>query len=727
LSVWQDQLMIEDKVLLSEYLSESEQLLDSLLADLDALSAQVCASQSRSRSVRGRKKSDLDIGLLNRIFRSVHSLKGLSGMMGLAQVQRLAHQFEDILDDLRLARLALDPEVAASLQEAGAGLASVVASAASGLPCHADVERLSQILATIAARPRASFRAEPVDLASLGFTEREHKLLTEYERHRINEALSAGKSLYAISVRFEISDLDTRYRALNSKLSEIGELIATLPVTVAEPTLVAFKLIFATELKGSELKRAVEAFGGGIRRLNRSPWQRAGAALSIVSLKQRRRAGRDRQVSTSEQPQPTASSFAQQSLRPISQSVRVELSQIDELSGLAHELSIETDRLASMAAEAIELLSGEARRRFELKQSIRRVRRRFLEFEERLVELRMVSLAQTFTRAARLAEQLARELGKSVSVEVSGRGTQIDKMIADRIADPIYHLLRNAIDHGIEPPEQRRLAGKPPRGRLRLEAGIEGTRALIAISDDGAGIDPEQVRRRALEIGAISEDEQLSDEELLRLIFRPGFSTAGEVSEVSGRGVGLDAVERTLYELGGEIRVVSEKGKGTRFELVVPTTLVMISAFIVGVGDWQYAINVGQIIELIYVDPSEITGSDGRRRINWRGSTIPLVELKYLLGLGGARRLPISVQEKQLAVAGIAVGARVLAFVTRFAEKPVAIAVERFSGQREIIVRRLGPLAQKIKGVVGAVDLEGGETALVLDLPSLLLLRSVRL
>jgi two-component system chemotaxis sensor kinase CheA len=709
--------MIEDKALLSEYLSESEQLLDLLLSDLDALNAQVSASESKFSGKRRRKKSDPDLNLLNRIFRTIHSLKGLAGMMGLTQVQSLAHQFEDILDDLRFARLTLHPEVAALLQEVGAGLASILAGAVSGSSCQAEVEQIGKLLSGIAARPRLASKKEAVNLASLGFSKRECDLLTAYEQHRISEALSAGKSLYAISVQFEIGDLDTRYRALNSKLSEIGELIVTLPVTVAEPTLVAFKLVFATSLKEAELKRVIEAFGGRLERLGRSPWRRAGRALSI--LKKREGVG-----NITDEPRSvelTTGIFSQQLLRPLSQSVRVELSQLDELSGLAHELSIEADKLSSMAAEAMELLGAGAQQRFELKQSLRRIKRQFLELEERLVELRMVSLAQTFTRAARLAEQLARELGKSVLVEVSGRRTQLDKMIADRIADPIYHLLRNAIDHGIEPPEQRRLAGKPPQGRISIEARLEGARTLIAISDDGAGIDPEDVRKRALEIGAISEGDHLSDEELLRLIFRPGFSTAGEVSEVSGRGVGLDAVEKTVYELGGEIQVVSQKGKGTRFEILVPTTLVMISAFIVGVSDWRYAINVSQIVELIYVDASEITGTDGRRRINWRDSTIPLVELKYLLGLGGARRLPIA------ATPALAMGARVPALITRVAERPVAIAVEHFVGQREIIVKSLGSLARKIKGVVGAVDLEGGETALVLDLPSLLLLRSVRL
>jgi two-component system chemotaxis sensor kinase CheA len=225
----------------------------------------------------------------------------------------------------------------------------------------------------------------------------------------------------------------------------------------------------------------------------------------------------------------------------------------------------------------------------------------------------------------------------------------------------------------------------------------------------------------------ISDDEALSDEEILRLILRPGFSTANQVSAVSGRGVGLDAVERTIYELGGEVRISSEKAKCTRFDLAVPTTLVLISAFIVRASGWRYAINVAQIIELLYVSPDEILGRDGRRSVQWRGATIPLVELGYMLGLGGARLLHQPTGHNGDRTNGAAGQARVPVLVMSAADRNVGVAVERFDEQREIIVKSLGSIGRRLKGVIGAVDLEGGDVALVLDMPSLLMLRSVRL
>jgi two-component system, chemotaxis family, sensor kinase CheA len=700
--------MIDDKALLSEYLSESEELLDSLLADLDTLG------------------SKSNVNLINRMFRAVHSLKGLSGMMGLADVQSIAHEFEDILDDIRLGQLKLDKDSIAALQESGAGFAALVAGAARGTIHEEDFERLRDLLIRIAARPRTQAKREEYELELLGFSERERQLLTEYERHRIRENLNAESAFYSLNVQFKMTDIDSKYRELTNKLADVGELITTLPATAKAKELVAFKLLFATQLRESEVKQLVNAYGARISRVGRSTWRRAGEALRVVGRKKSRTEDGDKSSGSL-----LPISFAQESLQPLSPNVRVDLSKIDDLSSLAHELSIEAQKLSDMAGRFLKAAGLGMRESSDLKSSVRRIEREFLELEERLVELRMISLAQTFTRAARLAGRLARDLGKSVAVEIEGRDTLLDKMIVDRIADPVYHILRNSIDHGIESPQERRLAGKSAKGRIKLEAQLDGTRAVLSISDDGRGIDIEAVHRRAIEIGAISTKDSLSEEEISRLIFHPGFSTVEQISSLSGRGVGLNAAERTVYELGGEIRLTSARGKGVTFEITVPTTLVMISAFLVRVNDWLYAINVGQIIELITVSPEEILGRDGKRSIHWRGNAIPLVELRYLLGLGGARLLH-KLEESPSGNGGTngrgpEGKSRVSVFITRTSDRYAAIVVEEFDEQREIIVKSLGPFGRKIKGVTGAVDLEGGDVALVLDLQSLLLLRSLRL
>ena len=257
--------MIDDKALLSEYLSESEELLDSLLADLDALASPGGGNPDTNR--------------INRAFRTVHSLKGLSGMMGLAEVQSLAHDFEDILDDLRLGQLALNERTSSALQEAGAGLAALVGGAARGTASDEDFDRLRELLAAVAVKNRERPKKDEGGLDSLNLSPRERALITEYEEHRVNENVRAGRSFYAIVVSFTIEKLDAQYRALSARLEGSGELITTLPEKTTEATLVGFKLVFAAALKEADVKRIVEPFGGRVARLERSTWRRARAAL----------------------------------------------------------------------------------------------------------------------------------------------------------------------------------------------------------------------------------------------------------------------------------------------------------------------------------------------------------------------------------------------------------------------------------------------------------------
>lgn len=789
-----------DKALLSDYLSESEQLIETLSGDLDLLEGHAKAGHDLNHAPR--TGSDSAVEVINRVFRTVHSLKGLMGMMGMTEMQGLAHSFEGTLDDLRLGKLKLKPALCRTLQEVAESLFALFASESRRLTAGAarrpsaekELVRVKRLLDDLVALPRAWTVKGERNFSSLRFSEEELKLLTPYERRRITENLTAGKGFFEVRVEFRVSELDSRYRSLASMLGDRGEIITTLPGKSTDHQAIGLKIVLAADLRENELENLVRPFGASVSRLGPSPWRRAGAVLKSAGRLKKgpekhagkaRAAAKEPDIVQGGQTAPAGvlgpglkapedsddgqlggfqtvlpAAMAQDAFQSLSQSVRVDLSHIDEVSGLAHELYIEVERLSSMAGRIMQSSDCGPKERFDLKQSSRRIERQFLELEERLVEFRMVSLAQTFAKAGRLTERLARDLGKKINVVLAGRGTQIDKMIVDRIGGPIYHVLRNAVDHGVEAAGERVKAGKPEAATITIAAGLEGTRATISITDDGRGIDPDKVLARALEIGAVAGGEQWSKEEVLRLIFSPGFSTANQVSAVSGRGVGLQDVERVMYDLGGEIRVSSEKGKGSRFELSVPTTLVMISAFIVGVADWKYAINIGQIVELVYVRASDIVGTDGKRTIAWRGVVIPLVELKYLLSLGGARRLTTgpratgATSTSSLSGAGSALhsaGAngsegtthqsdprpsrprskrnetRVPAFVTRFADRYIAVAVERFDSQREIIVKSLGPFGRNMRGVAGAVDLEGGEVALVLDLPGLLMMRSIRL
>lgn len=750
-----------EKTLLDEYLSEAEQLTDMLLADAGKL-----VDASRSGEQRGLASTDL----IKRIFSSVHSLKGLSGMMGLEQVQTLAHGLENVLDEVRHGKLSLDRQFSEKLLETAEAFSILLGASARGAVTPDELEQFRKQLAVLVKWPRPGRRNAASALQSLSIRPSERAHFSPYEETRVAENLRAGRSIYQIGVNIGVAELDQQFRALTSSLSQSGELVTTLPVQEQQRDGVGLKLIFATEMSAADVESLVASYSGSVTKINEPASSRGKQALA--KPRRSRKPARpthvevspaestdpealgpkpeDISVPVSTQPEDNVSlvsllppEAAQEALQPLSNSVTVQLSHIDEISGLAHELSIEAERLSEMARQIMGVKGATPRERFDLKQTSRRIERRFLELEERLVDLRMISLSRTFTRAARLAGQLANDLGKSVQVEISGRSTLLDKTIVDHLTGPLFHLLRNAIDHGIETADERIRQGKPEGGRIKLEARIEGTRAIISIDDDGRGVDVDEVLARAVEIGAVPPGEQLTQEEILRLIFLPGFSTADAVSEVSGRGVGLETVERAVRELGGEISLSSQKGKGSQFRIAVPTTQMMISAFIIRVGELQYAINAAQIVELMRVPASKIIGLDGKRRIKWRGDPIPLLELRFLLGLGGARRLSVAHTEQKGASRGVAVDDRngfrnatssngsstegkVAALVTRIADRHVAIAVEEFQDQREIIVKSLGLMAKRFRGVTGAVELELGKVALVLDLPGLVMLRSFR-
>jgi chemotaxis protein histidine kinase CheA/ActR/RegA family two-component response regulator len=676
--------MIDDKALLSEYLSESEELLDSLLADLDSLAS------------RGGESPDTN--LINRAFRTVHSLKGLSGMMGLAEVQALFHDFEDILDDLRLGQLALSERTSAALQEAATGLAALVGGAARGTVHEEDFERLRELLAAVALKSRERARRDDSEVGSLNLSTRERALLTDYEEHRINENVRAGRSFYAITVTSDVGKLDKQYRALTARLEEAGELITTLPEKTGKVSLVGFKLVFAAGIKEADVKRISLPFGGRVARLERSTWSKASAALRAAGRKMPGRNANSKSDSGNLNVLPP--SFAQESLQLLSPSVRVDMSQIDELSGLAHELSIGAEKLTSMAETFLGAANLGARERFDLRFSARRMKREFLELEERLVELRMVSLAQTFTRAARLAGRLARELGKSVSVEVAGRDTHLDKVIVDRVADSIYHVLRNAVDHGIESEEERRAAGKPARATIGIRAHHQGSFVHIEVADDGRGMDPARLRERAARLGFLSPAaaEVLDTREALNLIFLPGFSTAAEVTTTSGRGVGMDVVRANVGRLNGEIDVQSEVGAGTRITIKLPLTVIVSDALLVRAGGETFAVPMHAVRSVVQVRPEDIVRSGGRERVVVEEEEVELVRLDRVLALPAGRALT-----------------RLPVLVVRSGVRPLAVAVEELVGKEDVVIKNLGGLLERVGPFAGATITGAGRVILLVD------------
>ncbi|HEV2708207.1 MAG TPA: ATP-binding protein, partial [Pyrinomonadaceae bacterium] len=328
-------------------------------------------------------------------------------------------------------------------------------------------------------------------------------------------------------------------------------------------------------------------------------------------------------------------------------------------------------------------------------------------------------------RAARAGQSAARAARREVDFETVGGEVRLDKSLADAVADPLLHLLRNAVDHGVEPPAERVRVGKPERGLVRLEAVAEGSRVLLRVSDDGRGIDPERVARAAIERGLVSADERLTEQQALRLIFRPGFSTAREVSAVSGRGVGLDVVERAVEQAGGELRVWSRPGAGTTFEMRLPTTLALVSSLVVRSAENRYCVDASHVEEAGYVSRAETERVGNATLVRWRGELLPLVTLRALLAQPA--REPVDGERVPVIISHVAgregvVDEKASAGGEGRGER-AAVVVDGWDGHSEVLVRGLGRHATRWRGISGATELRDGTVALVLDLPRLLEMR----
>ncbi|WNG46318.1 chemotaxis protein CheA [Archangium minus] len=396
-----------------------------------------------------------------------------------------------------------------------------------------------------------------------------------------------------------------------------------------------------------------------------------------------------------------------ESARSLTQTVRVDISRLDALMNTVGELLLIKANLQRMAENARQQEGVVAHSKLwgqELSRETRQLERKLDALQQGLLEARMVPVGQVFDRLARLVRRIAREAGKEIDFVIGGGDVELDKLIVEELSDPLMHIIRNAIDHGAESPEARQAAGKPRRARVSLRAEQKGNHVVIEVSDDGAGIDEVGVREAALRKGLITEAQarEMSRRELLNLIFLPGFSTARSVSELSGRGVGLDVVKNNIGNLSGIIDVWSERGQGTAFHITLPVTLAIIRALVVGVSGRTYAVPLNSVLEILSVKPSEIRTVERREVLDVRGTTLPLMRLARVFNH------PERQNDRHFVV------------VAGLAQERLGIAVDELQGQQDIVVKSLGGRLQGVRGISGAADLANRRTVLVLDVGALL-------
>jgi len=678
-----------------EFVAEAEEILERLRDDLADFQDQRAAS------------GDVDPDLINGIFRSAHSLKGLAGMFGVDGVADLAHHLEDVLDGLRLGRMALDAPAVDMLDEAVAlftvllGNADDAGAEDEGAAAVADlVARIESALASPAPDESDEFEGLALDPALL-------RALTEYEEHRLRENLRRGRQLSLVDTVFEIIAFEEGLAEISSAVKEVGEVVSTLPSPGDAPeSQIRFSLLVATDCSPAQLaarlefpETSVQPVGpqGGAAPLELAESAPARAAAPVLE------SPAEAPVSLEDAADPSAARLDVgdiESLKSISDTVRVDIRKLDELMNLVGELVIQRSSISQIAAR-LGTDPATARVGAELAKVHKLLDRKLKELQAGVLDVRMVPLRQVFEKLSRVVRRLRRDTEKDVELEFKGADTELDKLIVEQLIDPLMHVVRNAFDHAIESHDERDQLGKPPRATIRVEASQRGNHVVIEVTDDGRGMDPERIRALAEQRGLVSPEDNLTSKEILNLVFAPGFSTRSEVSETSGRGVGMDVVRSNLTAMGGVVDLTSALGHGTTITLTLPITLAIIQALIVGVGDQRFAIPLNSVLETLQVGSAEVQRSEGRELLNLRGEALPLRRLGDEFGLSGSGG-----ESEYVVVLGLG-------------ELRVGLLVDRLHGQQDTVIKPIKGPVREIPGIAGATELGDQGAILVIDVSSI--------
>lgn len=658
----------EEKRQTAEFISEAEEITESLHKDLFAL-----------EDMAGGAAFNPD--LINQIFRSFHSLKGLAGMFGFGELQGLAHDAENLLDALRLGKVDLAGPLVDLLFRGVEGMGRLVEAKSKGAELPGVEGLRGEMLAAAASGAKAEAQ-KPAQ--AVGMDPKIVEVLTEYEEHRLNENIRRGNAIYRVTARFLLETFDTGLAELTGKIKAKGEILSTLPSGEASGEAeIVFDLIVGSaenegaiqdQTKGHNAKVAVLTPAGAYGAKAVPPPQPAVAGGEAEGAE------------------------ASGSMRSVSQTVRVDISRLDSLMNVVGELVVQRNTFGKIADRLRD--QGLVKLAQQLGREVRILERKLADLQNGVMEARMVPVAQIFDRLARVVRKLARSENKQIELVTSGGETELDKLLTEKLADPLMHLIRNAIDHGIESPEERLRAGKPATGTVILKAYPQGNHVVIEVSDDGRGIDPEKIRAKAIAKGLLNPGEPISREDLIDFIYVAGFSTRDTASELSGRGVGMDVVKNNIGAMSGVLETVSKVGEGTTIRITLPITLAIIGGLVVEVRGRTYVVPVNSVQQCLRVAGEDLMTIESRQMIQIEGRTVPVVSLGGFFGLPEAER---------------AGGKYSYVIVVGLAEKRLGLLADRLFGQQDIVIKPVGDLLADTPGIAGATELGGQTTVLVLD------------
>ena len=635
-----------------------------------------------------RLERTADLETWQAVFRAAHTLKALAGAVGHYTMAELTHTLETLFDTMRESGAALTQEMAdgllTTLDELRALRDEVATQQPSEVDIRASLNRLQELLETHPGDGKAVHQEAPSP------SERVIRPLSPEQARQAQAYQREGYNLLEIEVVADMNAFAPAARLVQAAMAlmEMGEIIAQYPSMAAlsnEQHKGQLRAVLATLADPGE----IEAVLGDISDL-------ASYRVQPHVLDLPPEAGNG--------PAPPALEIDHR----LDNTVRISVERLDALMNLVGELVTDRTRLAQ--------IEGTLRTQYGKVDSINMLGEMTAHFgrvvdqlQEEVLRARMLPIAHLFNKFPRLVRDVARAAGKQVDLVIEGETTELDRSIIEAIGDPLIHLLRNAVDHGIETPEEREAAGKPPTGTIRLTAAPAEGQIVITVEDDGRGIDPQRVRQAAVNRGLMTEEEaqQLDDEEAIDLIFLPTLSTAEKVTEVSGRGIGMDVVRANIERLSGSVVVESRVGEGTVFRLTLPLTLAIVQTMLVAVGQAVFAIPLASIIESLYLSGVTVSTVKGRPTIRWRDCVLPLLDMREFFA------------HPRLADKALA-GSRPAVITVAWGKLRAGLVADRIIGKQEVVVKSFSPLIGKVVGLSGCAILGDGRIALVVDVPGLI-------
>lgn len=649
---------------------------------------------------------------INEIFRAAHSLKGMSGTMGYKKMQRLTHEMEDVFSEIRNGKVQVNAGLVdllfQCLDELGKYLDNIIATSDEGSESNEQLPELLNAFVksageTPAEKPVAAAAATAVAVQEEATTEEKFRSLkiADHEKKAIEKAYELGKNVFGLTVHISENCILKAARAflVFKTLEEYGDVIKSSPEVQEiedERFDFDFSIFFVTAESAEKIKKVV---------LNVSEIQKVDIGVIENTKSEFSAATEEVKAEVAKNDAGAAKTAAKQNSvttkQVVKQSVRVDVEKLDNLMNSVSELIIAKNGLAAISSTEIELQN-----KVEFNEQIEYLERITTELHQSVMKVRMVPIESVVNKFPRMIRDLSKKLNKKMELHMTGEDTELDRTVVDQIGDPLQHLLRNSADHGLEGNEARIAAGKPEVGSIFLNAYQEGNNVVIEVGDDGAGINIEKVKSKAVEKGLITEEqaENLSDKEVVDLLFKPGFSTADKISDVSGRGVGLDVVKTNIEALGGDIEARTKQGEGSSFIIRLPLTLAIIQALMVELGTEKYAIPLGCIQTIEDIAVSDIMYVQSKQVINLRGTVIPLIDLDNMLDVQKPEGTPENIT----------------VVIVRKGDRLAGLIVDNLIGQLEIVIKSIGKYINNSKMISGATILGDGEIALILDVNSML-------